>query len=81
MTRLKFELFIQEHSTRGISSRFTDGNGRSTNSYWSSPPQNLKKEYSLETAATCYLKGRYPNIKNLLEHYERMQRIAARTAS
>lgn len=63
MTRLKFELFIQEHSTRGISSRFTDGTGRSTISYWSSPPQNLSKEYSLANAETDYLKGRYPNIK------------------
>lgn len=63
MPRLQFELFIEPGSTRGISSRFTDGKGYSTVSYWSSPPTNLKKEYSLETAATCYLKGRYGNIK------------------
>lgn len=63
MPRLQFELFIEPGSTRGISSRFTDGNGLSSFSYWSSPPRNLKKEYSLETAATCYLKGRYGNIK------------------
>lgn len=64
MPRLQFELFIEEHSTRGISARFTDGNGRSTTTYWSSPPQNMAKEYSLQTAAICYLKGRHTNIKN-----------------
>lgn len=63
MPRLKFELFIQDGSTRGISSRFTDGAGRSTVSYWSSPPRDAANKYSLAIAATCYLKGRYPNIK------------------
>lgn len=59
MARLKFEMFIDAWSAknRGISSRFTDGKGRSTVTWWSSPPG------SIDHVDIGYLKGRFSNVK------------------
>ncbi|MEK8128384.1 hypothetical protein WMW72_10760 [Paenibacillus filicis] len=39
MQRLKFEMWKDRDGN--IMSRFTDGKGRSTDSYWSSPPASI----------------------------------------
>ncbi|MBY0122180.1 hypothetical protein [Bacillus sp. S/N-304-OC-R1] len=59
MARLKFEMFLSDYCTkhRGISSRFTDGKGRSTVSWWSSPPD------SIDHVDITYLQGRYGNVR------------------
>ncbi|WP_342510547.1 hypothetical protein MKY34_11195 [Sporosarcina sp. FSL K6-1522] len=59
MARLKFEMFVDEWSSknRGVSSTFTDGNGVESTSWWSSPPD------SISHVDIGYLKGRYGNVK------------------
>jgi hypothetical protein len=59
MSRLKFEMYLDEKcvKNRGISSSFTDGKGRVSISWWSSPPD------SIDHVDIGYLKGRYSNVK------------------
>ncbi|MVP00374.1 hypothetical protein [Paenibacillus lutrae] len=58
MARLKFEMWIDRDGN--IMSRFTDGKGRSTDSYWSSPPD------SIDHVGPEYLRYNYrhPNVGN-----------------
>lgn len=60
MARLKFE--IRPHvdwngKPDGYTSRFTDGNGVSTESWWSSPPA------SIDHVGPEYLPSRHPNVR------------------
>lgn len=59
MSRLKFEMYLDEYcvKNRGISSKFTDGKGLVSVSWWSSPPS------SIDHVDIGYLKGRYGNVK------------------
>ena len=59
MAHLKFEMYLDEWciKNRGISSKFTDGNGYSSISWWSSPPD------SIDHVDLGYIKGRYGNAK------------------
>lgn len=59
MARLKFEMFLDDKckENRGISSKFTDGNGHSSFSWWSSPPT------SIDHVDITYLQGRYSNVR------------------
>lgn len=57
-TRLKFEMWRHESKTGefdGFKSRFTDGNGRYTESWWSNPSR------SINHADDVYIAGRHPN--------------------
>jgi hypothetical protein len=58
MARLKFEMWKDRDGN--VMSRFTDGTGRFTDSYWSSPP------VSIDHVGPEYLKQRHrhPNVRN-----------------
>lgn len=64
MVRLKFEMWVYrdkpDSEINGYMSRFTDGNGRHTDSWWCSPPS------SIDHVGSEYLKQRHrhPNVKN-----------------
>ena len=63
MARLKFEMWPYEPKPSefdGYMSRFTDGNGNYTDSWWSSPPA------SIDHVGPEYLpqRHRHPNVKN-----------------
>ncbi|MEH7087313.1 hypothetical protein V7139_32140 [Neobacillus drentensis] len=63
MARLKFEMwpYIDSKGNKdGYMTRFTDGNGYSTESWWSSPPA------SIDHVGPEYLKQRHrhPNVRN-----------------
>lgn len=67
MARLKFEMWPhipQGKPQDGYMSRFTDGRGRQTESWWSSPPA------SIDHVGPEYLKlnYRHPNCRNA--HHE-----------
>jgi hypothetical protein len=59
MARLKFEMFLDSWSSEnhGISSRFIDGNGIESTTWWSSPPS------SIDHVDIGYLRGRFGNVK------------------
>ena len=62
MARLKFEMWRYERKPNefdGYMSRFTDGKGRYTDSWWSSPPD------SIDHVGAEYLQHgyRHPNVK------------------
>lgn len=62
MKRLKFEMWVYEPKpgeTNGYMSRFTDGKGRFTDSWWSSPPS------SIDHVGYGYLRNphRHPNVR------------------
>lgn len=59
MGRLKFEIW-PDFESNGYKSRFTDGNGVSTESWWCSPPA------SIDHVGPEYLKYNYrhPNVRN-----------------
>lgn len=61
MKRLKFEMWLHRPEVGGIMSRFTDGRGISTKSWWSSPMQ------SIDHVGPEYLKNphRHPNVRNV----------------
>ncbi|GKS12830.1 hypothetical protein YDYSY3_38300 [Paenibacillus chitinolyticus] len=67
MARLKFEMWKDRDGN--IMSRFTDGKGRSTDSYWASPPE------SIDHVGPEYLPQRYrhPNVKGV-RHIEFVKR-------
>lgn len=58
MKRLKFEMWKDRDGN--IMSRFTDGRGISTDSYWCSPPE------SIDHVGPEYLpqRHRHPNVRN-----------------
>ncbi len=58
--RLKFEMWIHRGEVGGLMSRFTDGKGVSTSSWWSSPPK------SIDHVGPEYLRKphRHPNCRN-----------------
>jgi hypothetical protein len=60
MARLKFEMWPARPESRGYISRFTDGRGRFTQSWWSSPPD------SIDHVGPEYLRNphRHPNVAN-----------------
>ncbi|MCY9593741.1 hypothetical protein PC41400_21660 [Paenibacillus chitinolyticus] len=57
MARLKFEMW--KDGDGNIMSRFTDGKGRSTDSYWCGPPE------SIDHVGPEYLpqRHRHPNVR------------------
>jgi hypothetical protein len=56
MRRLKFEMW--KHRDGGVMTRFTDGRGIYTDSWWSSPPS------SINHVGPEYLLNRHPNVRN-----------------
>lgn len=59
MSRLKFEMYLDRfcEQERGICSVFTDGKGRETTTWWSSPPD------SIDHVDITYLQGRHGNVR------------------
>ncbi|MDB5056139.1 MAG: hypothetical protein JWM44_4189 [Bacilli bacterium] len=60
MARLKFEMWLHRPEVGGVMSRFTDGKGRYTESWWSSPP------LSIDHVGPEYLPQphRHPNVRS-----------------
>jgi hypothetical protein len=60
MARLKFEMYKALKRDRGVYSRFTDGTGHHTTSWWDSPPD------SIDHVGPEYLRQphRHPNVRN-----------------
>lgn len=60
MARLEFEMWEHRPEVGGYISKFTDGKGRSTESWWSSPPS------SIDHVGPEYLRQphRHPNVTN-----------------
>jgi len=62
LARLKFEMwvYLDKDQLNGIMSRFTDGRGIFTDSWWSSAPQ------SIDHVGPEYLRQRHrhPNVRN-----------------
>ncbi|MNL06606.1 hypothetical protein D3C87_1272460 [compost metagenome] len=73
MGRLKFEMWEYRRNpdseANGFMSRFTDGTGKSTDSWWCSPP------LSIDHVGPEYLKYsyRHPNVRNA-RHIEFIKR-------
>lgn len=59
MARLKFEMFLDDlcKNERGICTTFTDGKGRKSTTWWSSPPNNI------DHVDITYLQGRFDNVR------------------
>lgn len=59
MARLKFELWKDDwcKKERGLMATFTDGKGRSTTHWFSSPSK------SINHADTMYLQGKFGNVR------------------
>lgn len=59
MARLKFELWKDDwcKKERGLMATFTDGKGRETTHWFSSPSK------SINHACTMYLQGKFANVK------------------
>ena len=69
MARLKFEMFLDDfcRKERGICTTFTDGKGRKSTTWWSSPPE------SIDHVDISYLRGRFGN--GLTKHHEKFIKI------
>lgn len=81
MARLKFEMWVhvpKPGETDGYMSRFTDGKGLFTDSWWSSPPASIDHvgpEYLVQ-------RHRHPNVRRnhdfiKMRYKEEMQRLRA----
>ncbi|URJ46398.1 hypothetical protein MF628_000928 [Paenibacillus polymyxa] len=57
MSRLKFEMWKHDPKYGGYMSRFTDGKGKWTDSWWSSPPP------SIDHVGREYIPNRHPNVR------------------
>lgn len=55
--RLKFEMCKADPEYGGYESKFTDGKGRSSTSWWSKP------QMSIDHAGPEYLRNRYNNVR------------------